>query len=160
MTRIGVGSLNLFLSRLRMLFSVIFIFWIFASLPLNGLSNQAFGATDRYVMIVDEKLKAMIYKRGLLLNSWSAFEVQGFAAGSKVIPFTEFAERAFIEDNPFYKVSFFGKKNSVGSCRIRPTSTSKGKRLQFYNGDGSSRRYIVFDDREDYLKFSCYKESK
>ena len=113
----------------------------------------------KFVMLIEKPPTAMIYKRGIFLNKWVPFQVDGFYMG-KPMAFGDFARQFFIESsNPVYELTFFpNSSNSHGSCRISSRSTSKGKSLQFYRGNGDNREYLVMDDREDYLKFACREE--
>ena len=121
-------------------------------------TSYAFSA-DKYVMIVDGDLKAMLYKRGFLTNSWKPYKVDGFVLGNKTMSFSDFAEISYVAD----KTKLWRVEGHLGTktnriCRMYSRSTYEGERLQFYVGEGDARRYIVFDDREDYLKFRCQKQ--
>lgn len=113
----------------------------------------------KFIMLVEKQPTAMIYKRGILLNKWVPYRVDGFYF-SEPLPFNNFARQFYIEDsNQAYKLEFFPKSsNGLGSCRISSRSTSKGKSLQLYRGNGETREYLILDDREDYLKFDCREE--
>jgi hypothetical protein len=114
---------------------------------------------DRYIMIVNNDLKAMIYKRGLITNKWKPYKVDGFAIGGQTISFEEFAEQYFVEEkNELWTIDDHLGTKTNRLCRMSPRSTYEGERLQFYVGDGNSRRYLVFDDREDYLQFRCKEQ--
>lgn len=93
------------------------------------------------------------------MNSWKPYKVDGFALGYETMSFEEFSEVSYIEgQNKLWKVdSSLGTKNNR-MCRMYTRSTREDERLQLYVGDGDDRRYIVFDDREDYLQFRCRKE--
>ena len=121
--------------------------------------NSASADRPKYVMLIEKPPTAMIYKRGIFLNKWVPFQVDGFYMGEPMA-FDDFARQFFIESsNPVYKLTFFpNSSKSHGSCRISSRSTSKGKSLQFYRGNGDNRKYLVMDDREDYLKFDCREE--
>ena len=132
---------------------------------LTGLviisSTQALPAlaAEKYIMLVDQDLKAMLYKRGLLMNSWKPYKVDGFVLGNETMSFSDFAEVSYVAD----KTKLWRVEGHLGTktnrvCRMYPRSTYEGERLQFYVGEGDARRYIVFDDREDYLKFRCQKQ--
>ena len=47
-------------------------------------------------MIVNGNLKAMIYKRGFLTNSWKPYKVNGFILGRETMTFVEFAEVSYV----------------------------------------------------------------
>jgi hypothetical protein len=132
----------------------------FSIFALAFLINYPVYSDDRnFVMVTDSPPKVMLYKRGLIINKWVPFEVDGFYLGD-TISFYDFAKQYYIQEgNPAYKVKYFPpSSNKGGSCRISSRSLSKGKRLQFYRGSGESRTYIVLGDREDYLRFDCYLE--
>lgn len=130
---------------------------IFFSILVFCASTSA--ETRKFVMLLEPAPVAMVYKRGLLFNKWHPLAVDGFYIG-EAMSFKDFSNRFYIQnDNPAYKLRYFpASSNSEGSCRIKSRSTSKGKSLQFYRGNVESRVYLVMDDREDYLKFSCIEE--
>ena len=132
---------------------------------LTGLvivsSTQALPAlaAEKYIMLVDQDLKAMLYKRGLLMNSWKPYKVDGFVLGNETMSFSDFAEISYVADkNKVWKVQSRLVTKTDRVCKMYSRSTYEGKRLQFYVGEGDARRYFVFDDREDYLKFRCQKQ--
>ena len=128
---------------------------------LSILFSYASASTEtrKFVMLLEPSPVAMVYKRGLLINKWEPRDVDGFYIG-EAMSFKDFSNRFYItDDHPAYQLRYFpASSNSTGSCRIKSRSTSKGKRLQFYRGNGDSRVYLVMDDREDYLKFNCIEE--
>lgn len=133
------------------------LFAILATFFLSSASSVF--ANDKYVLIVDSDLKAMIYKRGLILNEWKPYKVHGFAIGGKTMSFEEFAEQYYVEEkNELWKIEGHLGTKTNRVCKMYSRSTYEGERLQFYVGEGDARRYIVFDDREDYLKFRCQKQ--
>ena len=93
------------------------------------------------------------------MNSWKPYKVDGFVLGNETMSFNDFAEVSYVAD----KTKLWRVEGHLGTktnrvCRMYPRSTYEGERLQFYVGEGDARRYIVFDDREDYLKFRCQKQ--
>ena len=122
-------------------------------------TKPASADSRKFVMHIEKPPTAMIYKRGIFLNKWVPFQVDGFYFNGP-IPFDEFSRQFYIEDsNRAYKLEFFPKSSStVGSCRISSKRTSKGNALQLYRGSGETRQYLVLDDREDYLKFDCRED--
>ena len=122
-------------------------------------SEQIRAESRKYVMLVDTKPTAMIYKRGMFLNKWVPYDVDGFYKGNPM-SFRDFSRQFYVEDrNPAYKLEVFRSTSGDSvSCRISSRNTSKGKSLQFYRGSGEAREYLVMDDSEDCLKFDCREE--
>ena len=122
------------------------------------LTSQVYSSAN-YVMIVNGDLKAMLYKKGFLTNSWEPYQVDGFVLGTETISFADFAEISYVADKTkIWKVDGHLGTKTNRMCRMYSLSTDKGMRLQFYVGEDNARRYIVFDDREDYLQFRCKKQ--
>lgn len=123
-------------------------------------SSTALASDEKFVMKVDKDLKVMIYDRGLFANSWSPYQVDGFIVGEETMSFEEYSRKYYItKDSPTYKLEYFQTIRSVpDKCRMYPRRVGKGKGLGFYVGNGNARRYLVFDDLEDYLVFSCERE--
>ena len=124
--------------------------------------SSLFAQEDKYVMVVDSELRLMLYKKGLIFNSWKPYEANGFALSSndqEDMPFEEFTKQFYVSENPAYTVQFYGNSSQrEGKCRMYSRSTREGKRLQFYVLRGTQKKYLVFDHRDDYLEFNCYKE--
>jgi hypothetical protein len=62
-----------------------------------------------YIMIIDDNLKLMLYDRGLFINSWSPYQVDGFALGQNAeMSFIEFSQKYFVpEENVQHRIDFF-----------------------------------------------------
>ena len=114
---------------------------------------------DKYVMVVDADLKAMIYKSRLVLSEWQPYVMDGFAF-DEMMSFKEFSERFFVtHENPLYRLEVFPNSNADTSiCRIYPRNVRSGKTFELYRGEKESRRYLLLDDEDDYLVFNCKKE--
>ena len=76
-----------------------------ASISLFTFLPMLVYSSENFIMVVNSDLKAMLYNRGLLINSWNAHRVDGFAIGGKVMSFSEFAELSYIAvENQLWKV--------------------------------------------------------
>ena len=122
------------------------------------ITCRADGA-EKYIMIVNDDLQAMLYERGFLTNAWKPHRVDGFALGNETMSFQDFAKSSYVaETNQLWRVEgHLGTKNNR-MCRMYSRSTREGQRIQLYLGSGEERRYFVFDDEEDYLQFRCQKQ--
>lgn len=119
--------------KLSILLSLIFIY-----------SQKAYSE----YFAVQGEIKAMIYEKGWITNSWKPMSIDGLYIGNEKKP------RPLPRNFEAKIVTFFGSKSSrKGSCRIEYRHL-KGVWYWKKNWDiGKGKPF----EREDYLKFDCLK---